>query len=183
MISALLLIDWQLGFDVPEVWGGARNNPQAESNALRLLAAWRGTQQPVFHIRHDSLSPDSLLRVEARGGGFKPGFEPETGEAEIIKRVNSSFIGTSLETDLRSLGVRHLTVAGLTTNHCVSTTVRMAGNFGFDVNLVGEACATFDRRAANGTLFPAQLVHDLSLANIDGEFCRVVTVEMALEQL
>jgi len=56
----------------------------------------------------------------------------------------------------------------------------MAGNLGFAVQLVGDACATFDRKAADGTVYPAQLVHDLSLANIDEEFCRVVKTQQVL---
>jgi len=123
------------------------------------------------------------LRRDKPSGAYKKGFEPLASEADIWKNVNSGFIGTDLEARLRALDVSHLTVAGLTTNHCVSTTVRMAGNLGFEVDLVGEACATFDRRAADGTLYPAQLVHDLSLANIDREFCRVVSVDTALSTL
>lgn len=180
MTHALLLIDWQLGFDDDALWGGARNNPDAEGNALKLLMAWRAAALPIFHIRHDSTSPESALRLDRPGGAFKPAFLPRAGEIEIVKHVNSGFIGTTLDVDLRALGVDKLTVAGLSTIHCVSTTVRMAGNLGFDVNLVGEACATFDRTAADGTVYPAQLVHDLSLANIDGEFCDVVTVQAAL---
>ncbi len=184
MIHALLLIDWQVGFDVQDIWGGARNNPDAEMKALRLLVAWRDVGQPIFHIRHDRSSPKSVLRLDKPGGAFRPGFTPQSGESEIVKDVvNSSFIGTMLEADLRRLGVTHLTVAGLTTNHCVSTTVRMAGNFGFEVNLVDEACATFDRTSADGTVYPAQLVHELSLANIDREFCNVVSVETALKTI
>lgn len=183
MTHALLLIDWQLGFDVPGIWGGERNNPEAEDKALALLSAWRDAGQPIFHIRHDSQSRGSALRLDKAGGAFKPKFVPLSGEHEIVKHVNSGFIGTTLEADLRGLGTAQVTVAGLTTNHCVSTTVRMAENLGFDVNLVGEACATFDRTGADGTVYPAQLVHDLSLANIDGEFCKVISVEAALADL
>jgi nicotinamidase-related amidase len=183
MTHALLLIDWQLGFDDGTLWGGARNNPDAEGEALKLLMAWRAAGLSIFHIRHDSQSPESALRLDKPGGAFKPAFVPRAGEHEIVKHVNSGFIGTTLLADLRGLEVENLTVAGLTTNHCVSTTVRMAGNYGFDVNLVGDACATFDRTGADGTVYPAQLVHDLSLANIDGEFCTVVDVKAALAEI
>ena len=183
MTRALILIDWQVGFDVPGHWGGARNNPDAEENALRLLAAFREASAPIFHIRHDSQSPESPLRCDQPGGAYKLGFEPRAGEADMRKNVNSGFIGTTLEEALRAAGITQLTVAGLTTNHCVSTTVRMAGNFGFEVDLVGEACATFDRAAADGIIYPAQLVHELSLANIDREFCKVVSLDDALKRL
>ena len=174
---ALILVDWQIGFDVEGVWGGARNNPQAEDNARLLLETWRKRGAPIFHCRHHSQNPKSPLRVDGDGGTYKDGLAPQGGEPDIIKRVNSCFIGTELQSQLDAQGIRAITVAGLTTNHCVSTTVRMAGNLGFDVQLVGDACATFDRTAADGTVYLAQLVHDLSLANIHGEFCEVVKTE------
>jgi len=167
------MIDWQQGFDQHEHWGGNRNNPQAETNALSLLEVWRSKELPVFMCIHNSLEADSLLRLDKEGGNFKVGFEPLDNEVTIVKRVNSCFIGTDFEEQLRNKNITDLVVCGLTTNHCVSTTVRMAGNLGFNVTLVGDACATFDRKGANGVIFPADTVHELSLANIDNEFCVV----------
>lgn len=171
--KTLLLIDWQRGFEDHDYWGGNRNNPDAENNGLRLLEVWRSKSWPIIHCRHNSQNPDSLLRLEKPSGKYIDGFEPRDGETEFIKNVNSCFIGTGLEAHLRQRKLIHLVICGLTTNHCVSTTTRMAGNLGFDVELAGDACATFDRKAANGILYPAQQVHDISLANIDGEFCTV----------
>lgn len=175
--TALILIDWQDGFKDHAYWGGNRNNPDAEENALTLLETWRARDQPVFHCIHNSQNPDSLLRLEKPGGQMLKAFTPRPNEPLIVKNVNSCFIGTDLETRLRDQGLNELVICGLTTNHCVSTTTRMAGNLGFDVKLVGDACATFDRTSADGTLYPAQMVHDLSLANIDREFCEVVSTK------
>lgn len=172
-MKALILIDWQQGFDDHEYWGGNRNNPHAEHNALALLKHWRGRGWPVMHGVHHSRDPNSLLRQDKPGGAFKPGFEPTDIERVFVKRVNSCFIGTDLEVSLRNAQISQLVIAGLTTNHCVSTTVRMAGNLDFAVELIGDACATFDRVGADGTHYPADLVHALSLANIHGEFCQV----------
>ena len=172
--QALILIDWQLGFDVPDYWGGARNNPDAEDRAAQLLSAWRDKGAPIFHCRHHSQNPQSPLRIDAAGGVYKSALAPINDEPDIIKRVNSCFIGTDLQDRLEREGIKTLLIAGLTTNHCVSTTVRMAGNLGFNVALAEDACATFDRRDRHGRFFEAQLVHDLSLANIDREFCDVI---------
>ncbi|MEP1231550.1 MAG: cysteine hydrolase family protein [Litorimonas sp.] len=178
--AALILIDWQTGFDVDGVWGGVRNNPDAEDKALQLLAAWRTKASPVFHCRHHSLDPNSPLRIDQAGGAYKSALAPQGDEPDIIKRVNSCFIGTDLQNRLEANAIKKLVIAGLTTNHCVSTTVRMAGNLGFDVTLAEDACATFDRTGADGTFYPAQLVHDLSLANIHNEFCQVVKTQNCL---
>ncbi len=90
--GALLLIDFQRGFDAP-FWG-ARNNPGAEANAQHLLAAFRALGAPVFHVRHLSSDPQSPLT--GAGTAFRQGFEPRPGEALIEKSVNSAFIGTDL---------------------------------------------------------------------------------------
>ena len=168
MTPTLLLIDWQQGLDHTTHWGGARSTPEAEGNALALLAQWRERGLPVRHVFHDSTSPGSPLHPDGPGNAPKPGFEPDADEPVHRKSVNSAFIGTSVEAELRAGGVTALVICGLTTNHCVSTSVRMAGNLGFDVTLVGDACGAHPQGR-----FDAQTVHAVSLANLDGEFCRV----------
>ncbi len=175
MPGTLVMIDCQTGFLNP-VWG-ERNNPHFERNAQRLLTHWRTQGWPVVHVRHASTEPNSPLRPDRPGFAFFEWATPLKGEPEVVKQVNSGFIGTDLEKVLRNLGGTDLTVAGLTTNHCVSTTVRMAGNLGFHVNLVGDACATFGRHHANGTFYDAHTMHDTALASLHGEFCNVATVD------
>ncbi|WP_206594882.1 hypothetical protein [Kordiimonas lacus] len=69
--TALLLIDWQQGFDKTTHWGTERNNPHAEERAQMLLSFWRATKKPIFHIIHDSLESDSPLKVGRPGGPFQ----------------------------------------------------------------------------------------------------------------
>lgn len=178
--SALLMIDWQQAFDNHAHWGGNRNNRDAELRAGELLSHWRAQGWPVFHIRHNSTDPNSILSLSKAGGAAIPALAEITGEAVITKSVNSGFIGTDLQAQLDGQKVTRLVICGLTTNHCVSTTTRMAGNFGYDIWLAEDGCATFDRTAADGMVYPAQLVHDISLANIDGEFCTVKTTKAIL---
>lgn len=181
--EALLVIDMQAGFDGHDAhWGGARNNPEAEANGRALLAAARARKIPVLHAHHHSLEKASPLRRDRPGGAPMAGFEPLQGEAVFAKHVNSAFIGTGLEAHLRDAGIKKLTIFGLTTEHCVNTTTRMAGNLGFEVTLVGDACAAFPKRAAGDPdrVFDADLVHDTALAMLDGEFARVATADEVL---
>ena len=170
--ATLLVIDVQQGFDDP-VWG-PRTNPDAEARIADLLAAWRGAGRPIVHVRHDSTDSKSPLRPGAPGNALKPVAEPQAGERLYAKTVNSAFIGTTLEQDLRRDGVTHLVIVGLTTNHCVSTTARMAGNLGFRTIIVSDATATFDRLGLDGRVRPAAEVHAAALSDLQGEFAEVV---------
>lgn len=178
---ALLVIDLQKAIDDPR-WAsdGPRNNPEAEANIARLLARWRKAGWPILHIRHDSTEPDSSYRPGQPGNEFKPEALPLPGETVVAKRTNSAFIGTDLERHLRSAGILGLVVAGVITNNSVEATVRMAGNLGFATCLVEDACFTFARRDYRGRLRSADDVHAMSLANLAGEYCTVLTTEEML---
>jgi nicotinamidase-related amidase len=179
--TALILIDMQRAIDDPS-WAkdGARNHPGAEPAALRLLDAWREAHRPVYHVRHDSVEPRSTYRPGQPGNQFKPGFEPRAGEDLIAKHTGSAFTGTELEVLLRGRGEMDLVVAGVITNNSLETTVRHAATLGFRVTLAEDACFTFARRDWNGVLRSADEVHALSLANLDGEYCRIATASEIL---
>jgi len=107
------------------------------------------------------------------GHAFKPQALPLEGETIVPKDVNSAFIGTDLETRLRAAGIATVVLCGLTTDHCVSTTARMAGNLGFHTFLVEDACATHERMGPDGEYFSAAQMHATALASLHGEFACV----------
>ena len=179
--AALLLIDVQQGFDNPS-WG-TRNNRDAEENIISLLQLWREKGGEVIHVQHCSLEEGSPLREGQPGCEFKPEVLPLSEEKVFKKNVNSAFIGTGLEDYLHKLKISSLVIVGLTTDHCVSTTTRMAGNLGFKAFLVEDATATFDRRDKNGKHFSAEEIHQVHLASLHNEFCEVVTTEKIQETL
>lgn len=169
--SALLVIDMQQGFDHP-AWG-RRNNPAAEANAWRLLQDWRRRGAPVIHIHHASPAPDGRLRLGEPGHAPKPETLPLPSEPVFLKSVNSSFIGTGLEAHLLRQGVDSLVLVGLTTNHCVSTTARMAANLGFRTLVVADATAAFASIHIDGRPRSADEVHDAALSDLSGEFATI----------
>jgi nicotinamidase-related amidase len=174
---ALLLIDLQKGFEDIDYWGGGRNNFQAEENAAKILKFWRKKQLPLFHVKHCSTTPGSPFTEGRSGNEFLDLTQPIKGEPVIKKNVNSAFIGTDLKQRLDDLGIKKLVIVGLTTDHCISTTTRMAGNFGYETYLLADATATFDKIGVNGEKYAAQLIHDTALASLNKEFATVMNCE------
>ena len=176
--TALILIDVQVGLDEPRL--GRRNNPDAEQNMARLLADWRARGRPICHVQHMSTEPNSPLRPELPGNAIKPIVAPQGDEPVIQKNVNSAFIGTDLESRLREAGIDSLVIVGLTTDHCVSSSVRMADNLGFRTTVVADATAAHEHYSYDGRHFPADTVHAVALANLHEEFATVMTTDQVL---
>src|SRR3979409_852759 len=94
---ALIIVDVQRAFDEWEAAGKRRNNPQAVARIAQLLAAFRTSNAPIFHIRHASMRLNSSFAPGATGSPVKAEAREIEGEPVIVKRVNSAFIGTDLE--------------------------------------------------------------------------------------
>jgi nicotinamidase-related amidase len=176
--TALILIDVQRAFDDPS-WG-KRNNPAAESNVLKLLTAWRHAHLPIIHVHHRNTAVGSLFNPEDPGFQVKQEATPFKGEPVIFKSLNSAFIGTDLQDHLKAMKVNTLVIVGITTDHCVSTTTRMAGNLGFNTHIVSDATATFERVGPDGCQYSAETMHSTALASLNREFATVATTSEIL---
>lgn len=180
---ALILIDIQKGMDDIDYWGGGRNNLHAEENAALILAHWRKNNLPIFHVQHCSTNPASRLVAGQPGNDIKDIVQPINDEPVIKKNVNSAFIGTDLKERIDREKIKQLVIVGLTTDHCVSTTTRMAGNLGYETYLISDATATFDKIGADGTRYPAELIHQTALASLHNEFATVLSTNDLISNL
>ena len=171
--TILLPVDMQQAFDGPS-WP-CRWNGAVDRNGQAILDAWRSRGLPVIHVKHDSIDPGSTLRQGQPGNAFRPGFEPRDGEPVVAKSVNSAFIGTDLDLRLKRLGVRTVVVFGITTDMCVSTTVRTGANLGYEMILVEDACDCFDLPDGQGGTIPARTSHQAHVATLRFEFAKVMT--------
>ena len=180
---ALLLIDIQKGLDDEEYYGGNRNNRDAETKCALLLEKWRLLKLPIFHIQHSSQNPESRLHASHPGFAIKTEVAPRSDEPVIVKNVNSAFIGTDLQRQLEKRNINTLVLVGLTTNHCVSSTARMAGNLGFRTILVSDAMATFDRIGPEGVHFDSEIIHQVTLASLHQEFAEIKSTKEVLKLL
>src|SRR6201991_4172287 len=182
-LTALIVIDVQRAFDQWEAAGKRRNNPDAVERIVDLLTVFRERRAPIFHIRHQGTRPTSSFPPDGAGYPVKDEARERDGEPVIVKRVNSAFIGTDLESRLREAGIKRVVICGATINHCVETTTRMAGNLGFDTLLVRDATWTFDRVGPDGDAHSAEDIHAMTLANLNGEFARIVLAAEAIAGL
>ena len=128
---------------------------------------------PIIHVRHISVEAGSALRPDAPGNAFRPGFGPQGDEPVVAKSVNASFIGTDLDLRLRRLGAQAVVAFGITTDQCVSTTVRVGANLGWRMLVAADACACFDLTGLDGANIPAEQVQAVHLATLAAEFATV----------
>lgn len=174
----LILIDVQKGFH--DLYWGKRNNPLAEENMHKILKKFRALNYPIFHIQHLSENSLSPLRPHQYGAEFMDFAAPKASELVLQKKVNSAFIGTDLEKNLRDEGISSLVIIGISTDHCISTSARMSGNLGFKTYVVSDATFTFERFGFDGAHYPAEDVHRIALASLHGEFATVMTTESVM---
>ncbi|RMZ74871.1 hypothetical protein DV737_g5657, partial [Chaetothyriales sp. CBS 132003] len=201
--TALLLVDIQQGLTTDTgFFGTERSTPQFEDNVARLLLAARkynahkaaaaaatddqGKSIFIIHVYHNSTNPESPLWPDKATNAIQPCAAPVAGEPVLCKRVNCSFIGTDLEKRLLGQEIRQLLIFGISTAHCVSTTVRLAADLeivgprdGGGVAIVSDASATFN----DGDRFDAETVQAVSLGSLEGEFAEVVTTDEVLKQV
>ena len=181
--TALLLIDIQMEFAARLEAGVPRSTPDAESNITTLLANCRRLGVEIIHVHHHSLESDSAFRADLPGAAVQPFAAPKDNETLYIKHVNSSFIGTTLETDLHKKQIRNLLVCGGTANHCVETTTRMAGNLGFNVFYLSDCVWAYGSVGPDGYEHSPEIVLSVTLSNLHGEFAEVTDSIQALEKL
>ena len=162
--TALLVVDAQVDFIAPEgPWAKAgfdlSSVPPALEKANRLADVAREAGATVVYIRvitspdtdSDALKnfytrrgfPLETIAICRRGtpGADYYGVDPQPGDMHVEKVLFSSFYGTDFEERLRERGIDTLVVTGFTTDCCVDSTVRDAFHRGFNVFLVGDACA------------------------------------------
>jgi nicotinamidase-related amidase len=133
------------------------------------------------HVRHANEGPTGRFRRGAGGFQPKPESQERPGERVLVKTVNSAFIGTDLREILTDYS-RGVVFVGLTTDHCVSTTVRMASNLGFSTAIVSDATATFERVGPDGRQWTAEEMHASARASLSEEFAPVRTTQQILAE-
>src|ERR1700748_1772676 len=169
---ALLIIDMQRDFLEPGGFGEMLGNDVSQLRRaigpnVKLLAAWREAKLRVIHTREGHLpdltdlhaskknrgSPAMRIGDEApmgrilvrgeQGHDIIPELYPREEEPVVDKPGKGAFHATDLHDLLKHNGIRQLVVTGVTTEVCVSTTVREANDRGYDCLIVEDCVASY----------------------------------------
>jgi nicotinamidase-related amidase len=167
--TALLIIDIQ-AFYYPEGAVPLVSPEAASANAKRLLDRFREEGMKVIHVGHNV----------REGGAFHPDVAPLEVEKVFMKDEVSAFNGTELDSYLRAEGITRLVICGMQTHMCVEGATRAAYDLGFEVIVVGDACATRDLEYGDQAV-PAASVHASTLATIHRIYAEVVETGAFLE--
>ena len=172
MREALLIIDVQNDY-FPGGTNELVHACEAEKKIQELIADSRAKGRPVVYIQHFNPLGDSFFLEGTKGAEISDRIRPEKGDKVIVKRYPNSFLETELDAYLKSLQIDTLLVCGMMTHMCVDTTVRAAMDYGYQVRLAADACATMDL-TLNGEVIPAETVHRTFIAALDGVFAEIV---------
>ncbi len=170
--SALIIVDAQreyLDGKLP-----LSNIKPALQEIGKLLKKARQAKSNVFFIRHAVAPGSPVFNPESEYFQIIDEIAPEGTEKIIDKNYPNSFAKTSLDSELKKLGINNLIVTGFMTHACISTTVRAAAEMGYKNTLVASACATRDLVAADGSTIEAKQVHQATIAALKDLFATVI---------
>lgn len=174
MKTALLLIDIQNDY-FPDGTMTLIGANEAGDNAASLLHHFRNKDELVIHIQHVATRPTaSFFLPDTIGVEIHEKVKPIDSEKVIVKHYPNSFRETELLEYLQSKHITDLVVAGMMTHMCIDATVRAAKDYGFNVTLIGDACATRDLQIAD-RIVNASEVHHSFLAALSYFYADVLT--------
>lgn len=191
--TALMVIDMQNAFCHPE--GSLATKRSLDTSALQgavqpcriLVDAARAKSLPIiftqYVYRADYADAGWWMREvtpEVMGSGslaagtwdvdFVDGLKPQARDIVVQKNRPSAFYSTLLESYLRSMAIESLVICGVTTNICVETTARDAGQRDYRTFVVADATAEMEADR-----------HDAALKALALMFARVLSTEEVLK--
>jgi len=169
--SALVLIDIQNTYRRGLMQ--LTNVEPAILEAQKLLKLARDLKIPVIHIQHDA-GVGSPYDISADIGAIADEVAPVAGEKVIVKNYPNAFVQTTLDAELKALGINNIVLAGFMTHMCVNSTAHGAFNLGYASTIIASATATRPLLSTNGKVLSAEEVHLGALASTRDLYAVVV---------
>ena len=180
--TALLLIDFQNDYFQGGKWQLVGTEAAAAQGA-KLLAAFRDKGLPVVHVRHEFPTDDAPFFLPgSEGAQIHASVAPQVNEPVVVKQQINSFRDTELKQLLDEQGIEHLVIAGAMSHMCIDAGARAAADFGYQVSVADDACATLNLSTGDKTV-PAADVHRVSMAALGFAYGRVASTDELLADL
>lgn len=170
---ALIVIDIQNDYFPGGKWT-LSNIDAAADNAAQLLAAARHAGDLVVHVRHEFPSDAAPFFTPASTGAkIHHKVLPVPGEAVVLKHQVNSFRDTELKNILDQHGIKDVTIIGAMSHMCIDAATRAASDFGYNVTVVHDACASRDVEFS-GAVIPASQVHAAYMSSLGFGYAKTV---------
>jgi len=173
---AIIVIDIQNDYFPDGRWPLAGVEAAAD-NAARVIATGRDAGDLVVHVRHEFEGDDAPFFVPGSAGSeIHPKVAGLPGEPVVLKNHVNAFRGTGLKDLLDGNGVGEVVIVGSMSHMCVDAAARAAHDFGYDVTVVHDACATHDQEFG-GARVPAVKVHAAFMAALGFGYATMVSTD------
>ncbi|MBT9267511.1 cysteine hydrolase [Pseudomonas sp. MG-9] len=179
--QALIVVDIQNDYFPQGKWPlvGAE---AAADNAARLIAAFRETDDPVVHIRHEFASADApFFTPGSDGAKLHSKVLNRPDEPVVLKHFVNSFRETNLQSILDEQGIKDLVIVGSMSHMCIDGITRAAADLGYGVTVIHDACASRDLEF-NGLTVPAAQVHAAFMSALGFAYASVVSADEFLRR-
>ena len=173
MDTALVIIDVQNDY-FPQGKCELFQSEQALKVTKRLLKHFRERKLPVFYVQHISPEDAAFFLPNTKGVQLHKEIEPLGSEYIIVKHTPNGFHETTLQEKLTSLSIKNLVMCGMMTHMCIDTTIRAAKDYGYEITLISNGCATKELKW-NGVNIPADTVQSIFMASLNQKFANVIT--------
>jgi nicotinamidase-related amidase len=181
MNTALLIIDIQNDY-FDKGANALVGSEEASQNAMLVLEKFRKENAPVIHVQHLATRPDATFFLpETDGAQIHKNVKPTANEIIVVKHFPNSFRETDLLSHLVLLGINNLVICGMMTHMCIDATTRSAKDYGFNIVLIGDACATKDLEI-NGQTVKAKEVQNSFLAALNYFYATVKGTRKYIEE-
>lgn len=177
--KALVIVDLQNDYYEGGRWT-LHNINQASANAQRVLTDAREQGMPVIHVHHEfEIENPPFFEPGTFGAEIHKDLTPLESEATVLKHQVNSFQGTDLKARLDALGVTDVILVGAMSHMCIDAAARAAADFGYQVTVIEDACASRDLEF-NGEVVPAPQVHAAYMSALGFAYANVVTTDAYL---
>ncbi len=141
MKTALLVVDAQANMFDKEFC--VYNADLVTKNICALIEAARKADTPLIYIRNNG-GEDDPDQPNTPGWEIYAPFAPLPGETIIDKAGADAFDETYLQKTLDAKKIKHLVIAGMQSEVCITASGERAVTLGYQVTLVEDAHTTFD---------------------------------------